>query len=100
MAGELHWNSPMIYLFGGMFLVFSLIACALIILACSYKKPYLAYTIDDGGKPSSPACKTHLSSEMEPQIVITMPGDTDPTYLAMCLPPHLQQVLTCTSMEY
>ncbi|KAJ9564273.1 hypothetical protein OSB04_000239 [Centaurea solstitialis] len=80
----LEWNSPVPYLFGGMFIVFSLIACALIILACSYNKAYSNTTSGgDEEKPSSLPCNAKSSSE----IVIVMPGDTNPTYLAKPLPP-------------
>nr|GEV04574.1 nicalin isoform X1 [Tanacetum cinerariifolium] len=67
-----------------MFLVFSIISCALITLACSYKKEYSAYSHDNHGddeKPSSCACSKHLSLELEPEIVIVMPEDTNPNYI-------------------
>ncbi|XP_024974927.1 protein GLUTAMINE DUMPER 2-like [Cynara cardunculus var. scolymus] len=81
--GGLEWSSPIPYLFGGMFIAFSLIACALIILACSYKKVYSNNTSGgDEEKPYSLPNNTQLASE----IVIVMPGDTNPTYLAKPLP--------------
>ncbi|KAI3771610.1 hypothetical protein L6452_02776 [Arctium lappa] len=94
--GGLEWNSPIPYLFGVTFIVFTLIACLLIILACSYKKVYVD-DINDGDekKGSSLPCNAQSSSE----IVIVMPGDTNPTYLAKPLPlplplplPHLHQL--------
>ncbi|KAF5779439.1 putative protein glutamine dumper [Helianthus annuus] len=87
-ASGLQWNSLMMYLFGGMLLIFCLIACALIILAFSYKKPYSDDMGEgDGDKPSSSVSKASLQPQIEPQIVIIMPGDTNPTYLAMSIPP-------------
>ncbi|GJU37347.1 zinc knuckle CX2CX4HX4C containing protein [Tanacetum coccineum] len=101
MPGGLHWDSPIPYLFGGMFLVFSLMSCALITLACSYKKAYSAYSGDNHGddeKPSSCACNKHLSLELEPEIVIVMPGDTNPTYIAKPLP-TMNNVSSTTSLS-
>ncbi|KAI3669915.1 hypothetical protein L6452_41395 [Arctium lappa] len=103
------WNSPIPYLFGGLALMLTLIACALIILVCSYKKPYSSSsenssenTAGDQEKQSVPEFRMELSPEMEPKIVIVMPGDINPTYLAKPTPPvpattgtgadHLQEV--------
>lgn len=74
--------------------MFTLIACALIILACSYKKPYSGDDEGHGEKPPLPLSNAHSSPEMESKIVIVMPGDTNPTYLARPFPPplHIQQV--------
>ncbi|KVI02605.1 hypothetical protein Ccrd_019094 [Cynara cardunculus var. scolymus] len=63
--GGLEWSSPIPYLFGGMFIAFSLIACALIILACSYKKVYSNNTSGgDEEKPYSLPNNTQLASEI------------------------------------
>ncbi|KVH92608.1 protein GLUTAMINE DUMPER 6-like [Cynara cardunculus var. scolymus] len=107
-ATGFRWSSPIPYLFGGLALMLTLIACALIILVCSYKKPYSSSssenssenTTGDQEKQSVPEFRMELSPEMEPKIVIVMPGDINPTYLAKPTPPtatragadHLQQV--------
>ncbi|KAL8231423.1 hypothetical protein R6Q57_001201 [Mikania cordata] len=87
-ATGFRWNSPIPYLFGGLALMLSLIAFALIILVCSYKKPYSSssYSSEASGgdqeKGSMRDFRVELSPEMEPKIVIMMPGDICPTYLA------------------
>lgn len=80
-----HWNSPLPYLFGGLALMLGLIALALLLLACSYRKsPHNTQSsgnddIDDQEKSSRAAV---LRPEMEPRIVVIMAGDHNPTYLA------------------
>ncbi|KAI3726201.1 hypothetical protein L1987_65998 [Smallanthus sonchifolius] len=94
-ATGFRWNSPIPYLFGGLALMLTLIACALIILVCSYKKPYSSSSTSsssengagDQEKSSVPEFRVELSTEMEPKIVIVMPGDINPTYLAKPVPP-------------
>ena len=94
-ATGFRWNSPIPYLFGGLALMLTLIACALIILVCSYKKPYSSSSSSnsseagagDQEKGSMADFRVELSPEMEPKIVIVMPGDIHPTYLAKPLPP-------------
>ncbi|KAK1432965.1 hypothetical protein QVD17_09868 [Tagetes erecta] len=84
-ATGFRWNSPIPYLFGGLALMLTLIACALVILVCSYKKPYSSSSSsesDDQEKAPVPEFRVELSPEMEPKIVIVMPGDINPTYLA------------------
>ncbi|PWA58234.1 hypothetical protein CTI12_AA402130 [Artemisia annua] len=103
-ATGFRWHSPIPYLFGGLAMMLTLIAFALIILVCSYKKPYSSSTnsspnsTPDQEKSSVPEFRMESSREMEPKIVIVMPGDINPTYLAKPTPPtttgadHLQQV--------
>ncbi|KAL7605843.1 hypothetical protein Lser_V15G20417 [Lactuca serriola] len=101
-ATGFRWSSPIPYLFGGLALMLILIACALIILVCSYKRPYSSSNSSenvtgDQEKTSTPEFRMELSPEMEPKIVIVMPGDINPTYLLKPAPPagvydHLDQV--------
>lgn len=71
------WNSPVPYLFGGLGLMSLLIATALIILACSYRKRPESQA---GGKPANnPAI---LPLDPEPRIAVAMPGDDLPSFLA------------------
>ncbi|KAI7727725.1 hypothetical protein M8C21_008359 [Ambrosia artemisiifolia] len=92
-ATGLQWSSPIPYLFGGLALVLILIAFALIILACSFKKPYSSSSdsiendASDQDKPSVPQFRVEIPEEMEQKLVIVMPGDINPTYLAKPAPP-------------
>ncbi|GAV60078.1 hypothetical protein CFOL_v3_03609 [Cephalotus follicularis] len=86
-ARFLRSNSPIPYLFGSLALMMGLISLSLIILACSYRKPCLIphAPSDDIEKPAK---QIELKQpEMEPKIVVLMPGDAHPTYLAK--PAHL-----------
>ncbi|CAL5325962.1 hypothetical protein CsSME_00005327 [Camellia sinensis var. sinensis] len=82
--GSIHqWNSPIPYLFSGLAVMLGLIAFALVILACSYKKS------SSSSSSSSSNSSTHAGEkpvrpppEMEPKIVVIMAGDENPTYLA------------------
>ncbi|KAK1363025.1 Glutamine dumper 1 [Heracleum sosnowskyi] len=82
-AGVHRWNSPLPYLFGGLALMLTLIALALIILACSFKKSMMNSTSENDVEEdnlSKPA--GHVTElEMEPRIVVIMAGDEVPTFL-------------------
>ncbi|XP_022759922.1 protein GLUTAMINE DUMPER 2-like [Durio zibethinus] len=75
-----HWNSPIPYLFGGIAAMLGLIAMALVILACSYKKAPSSSHGEAEEKPAKQQVTKQL--EMEPKIVVIMAGDQNPTYLA------------------
>ncbi|XVF81856.1 hypothetical protein PTKIN_Ptkin15bG0189200 [Pterospermum kingtungense] len=79
-AGFRHWNSPIPYLFGGLALMLGLIAMALVILACSFKKT--PSNSSDEADQEKPAKQVTMQLEMEPKIVVIMAGDQNPTYLA------------------
>ncbi|XWS36886.1 hypothetical protein CRYUN_Cryun20dG0123700 [Craigia yunnanensis] len=79
-AGFRHWNSPIPYLFGGLAVMLGLIAMALVILACSYKKSQSNNS--SGEAEEKPAKQVTMQLEMEPKIVVIMAGDENPTYLA------------------
>ncbi|KAK3018330.1 hypothetical protein RJ639_002985 [Escallonia herrerae] len=85
-AGFRHWNSPVPYLFVGLALMLGLIAVALVILVCSFKKPASSQPrisdTDDQEKPAKAPVEV-LELEMEPKIVVIMAGDDKPTCLAM-----------------
>ncbi|OWM84696.1 hypothetical protein CDL15_Pgr027483 [Punica granatum] len=72
------WNSdsPLPYLFGGLGLMTILIAAALVILACSYRKRPESSVEDKSVKP------TILQLEPEPRVVVIMAGDNLPSFLA------------------
>ncbi|WOG93195.1 hypothetical protein DCAR_0312476 [Daucus carota subsp. sativus] len=85
-AGGHHVNmkSPIPYLFGGLGLMLALIAMALLILACSYRRfsNSSAQNPSDEEKPAKPVIL--LPPEMEPKInLVIMAGDEKPRYLAM-----------------
>ncbi|GMH27248.1 hypothetical protein Nepgr_029091 [Nepenthes gracilis] len=75
-------NSPTLYLFAGIALMMGLIAVALIILACSYRKQpsrsrenqIKEMTVAAGVDPAPP------------EIVVILPGDDMPTCLAKPIP--------------
>ncbi|CAK9324949.1 unnamed protein product [Citrullus colocynthis] len=78
-AVKLHlWKSPTPYLFGGLFLAMLLIAGALIVLACSFRKR------STGGEKDPPAAASAaVDPVMEPKILVIMAGDDMPTFLAL-----------------
>ena len=81
-AGVHQWNSPLPYLFGGLALMLTLIALALIILACSFKKAMTdsqSQNVEEENlaKPAGYV----MELEMEPRIVVIMAGDEIPTFL-------------------
>ncbi|KAL1832044.1 hypothetical protein DCAR_0102058 [Daucus carota subsp. sativus] len=81
---HVNMNSPIPYLFGGLGLMLALIAMALLILACSYRKysDRSAQNTSDEEKPAKPVIL--LQPEMEPKInLVIMAGDEKPRYLAM-----------------
>ncbi|KAM3363648.1 hypothetical protein BC332_33491 [Capsicum chinense] len=91
-SGFHRWNSPVPYLFGGLAIIMGVIALALLIITCSYKKP------SSGSSSSSPSSlsannvneSNHrqekpvelMKLETEPKFVVIMPGDYNPTWLA------------------
>ncbi|KAI3784962.1 hypothetical protein L1987_44070 [Smallanthus sonchifolius] len=83
------FDSPLIYLFGGISVVLALIMVALIILACSQRKRRLAGDgagdIEIGGDAQKAAAATYNGCDgvdAGPTIVVILAGDEVPTYLA------------------
>ncbi|CAI9109942.1 OLC1v1009884C1 [Oldenlandia corymbosa var. corymbosa] len=81
------WKSPLPYLFGSLGFMVILIAIALIILACSYRKRFRSAEGGGGGggddeeksvKPHNPTAVV-----MVPQILVIMAGAENPTHLAV-----------------
>ncbi|TKY64997.1 GLUTAMINE DUMPER 2 [Spatholobus suberectus] len=84
-AGFKNLSSPIPYLFGGLALMLAVIAVALLILACSYRKQYYSSnSASDEEKPPKMVDKEVNVSE--PKIVVIMAGESNPTYLAKPVP--------------
>ncbi|KAI8031707.1 Protein GLUTAMINE DUMPER 4 [Camellia lanceoleosa] len=83
-AGFQRWNSPIPYLFSSLALTLGLIAFALAILACSCKQSSSNPSSSANEQPGTPL--SVLQPEMEPKIVVIMPGDENPKYLAKPIP--------------
>lgn len=90
-SGIPKWNSPVPYLFGGLAIILGLIALALLIVTCSYKKPSTEESSSssssnnvnnsDRGQDQKKPVEL-MKPEMEPKFVVIMPGDYNPTWLA------------------
>ncbi|KAK6913437.1 hypothetical protein RJ641_023038 [Dillenia turbinata] len=76
------WNSPLPYLFGSLALMFGLIAFALIILACSYRKSFSNPRNENEEEKSVKPGRSASPEIHEPKFVVLMPGDDNPTYVA------------------
>lgn len=78
-AGFFQWNSPLPYFFGGLFLIFGVIAVALFFLACCHNKSLES----PGDEKEEMSTKTmQLPVDWEPKIVVIMAGDDLPTHIA------------------
>ncbi|KAK2663143.1 hypothetical protein Ddye_001717 [Dipteronia dyeriana] len=79
------WNSPIPYLFGSLAVVLMLIAVALILLVCSFKKQSSSLSSNSGSDENAsekPAIILKVV-DPEPKIVVIMAGDEKPSFLAM-----------------
>ncbi|KAL7001772.1 Protein GLUTAMINE DUMPER 3 [Sarracenia purpurea var. burkii] len=91
-AGERSpWSSPEPYLFGGLAAMLGLIALALLILACSYRKLSGHPLMEDGeggesrdveGGEDKSRCSRQALPAFEEKILVIMAGDVKPTFLA------------------
>lgn len=80
-AGFRNFKSPIPYVFAGLAVMLGLIAVALVILACSYRKSFSDNSASDAQeKPAKAAPDMEVDSE--PKIVVIMAGEDSPTYLA------------------
>ncbi|KAK7295576.1 hypothetical protein RJT34_18486 [Clitoria ternatea] len=74
------WRSPIPYLFGGLAVMLALISVALVILVCSYRKRA------SQSPPSAEDMKQAMPKDRvvssEPEVLVIMAGDHNPTYLA------------------
>jgi len=80
-GGFWHWNSPVAYVFVGLAFMLGLITVSLIILACSSGKS-LSNSSTSEAEDEKSAKQVEIQVEFEPNIVVIMAGDDNPTYLA------------------
>ncbi|KAL9297356.1 hypothetical protein ACSQ67_023252 [Phaseolus vulgaris] len=90
------WKSPIPYLFGGLAVMLALVSVALVILVCSYRKR--DSSSDSSSSPEAEDMKSQamtkiLHTNSEPEVVVIMAGDHNPTYLAK---PITSSSLYCT----
>ncbi|XP_010261666.1 PREDICTED: protein GLUTAMINE DUMPER 6-like [Nelumbo nucifera] len=78
-TGFRRWNSPMPYLFAGIAAMLGLIALALLVLVCTHRKSSDNSSQQTEEKPANP-----ISSppDTEPKVVVVMPGEYKPTFIA------------------
>ncbi|TXG51565.1 hypothetical protein EZV62_024089 [Acer yangbiense] len=74
-VGVFQWNSPLPYVFGGLLLIFGVIAIALLFLVCCHNS-----SSDEKEDKSTEIVQ--LPADSEPEIVVIMAGDDHPTYIA------------------
>ncbi|KAF9684050.1 hypothetical protein SADUNF_Sadunf04G0077300 [Salix dunnii] len=76
------WRSPIPYLFGSLGILLSIIAVALITLACSYCRKHCGNSSgDEQAKPAAIPLSSPVL-DAEPKIVVIMAGESKPAYLA------------------
>ncbi|KAL1322934.1 hypothetical protein HN51_067943 [Arachis hypogaea] len=96
-----NFHSPTPYLFGGLALMLLLIAISLLILACSFRKRYSSSSNnssasggdEENNNNNNNNISTKIVMDLEPNIVVIMAGETNPTYLAK---PIISSVATTT----
>ncbi|KAL8199378.1 hypothetical protein R6Q57_012946 [Mikania cordata] len=83
------FDSPLIYLFGGIFVILGLITAALIILVCTHRKRRSGVNDGDdiesgdgGHKVATVGYHGGDCEDVRPKVVVIMAGDEVPTYLA------------------
>ncbi|GKU97466.1 hypothetical protein SLEP1_g10610 [Rubroshorea leprosula] len=75
IAADSHAAIP--YLFVGLAIMIALITTALAILGCSYSKPP-----PNEDEEAAAVNRSRMQMEMEPKIVVFVPGDELPRYVA------------------
>ncbi|WCJ22055.1 glutamine dumper 6 [Euphorbia peplus] len=82
MKSEELWKWPLGYVFGGLIIILGVIAVALMMVVC------LQYRVASSSSSSMEKKQEDRGSErdrvivMEPEIVVIMPGEDQPTHLA------------------
>ncbi|KAG4937561.1 Protein GLUTAMINE DUMPER 2 [Glycine soja] len=77
------WKSPIPYLFGGLAVMLAIISMALVILVCSYRKRDSQSSSSEVNEDvKSQAMAKNLETNSEPEVLVIMAGNHNPTYLA------------------
>ncbi|RVW17154.1 Protein glutamine dumper 1 [Vitis vinifera] len=77
----LRWDSPVPYLFGGLAVLLGVIVVALLILVCSHRR-----SSSSGNKEEKPMEVVNTEANVDLKIVVIMPGDDHPAYVAKPAP--------------
>lgn len=98
------WNSPTPYLLGAIIVVLGLIALALLMLVCSYRKrsdePHLSAFDGEHIGREVPVISANTELDTKPKVVVIMAGDDVPTFYAAPSQIHTQvssfnRICTC-----
>lgn len=81
-AELVQWNSPLPYIFGGLLLVFGVIAVSLMFLACCHNKSSITESSSGDQKDEKSTETIDPPATPEAKIVVIMAGDEHPTHLA------------------
>ncbi|KAF5205649.1 Glutamine dumper like [Thalictrum thalictroides] len=77
------WNSPIPYLYGGLAVIIGLIALSLAVLACYPSKSSEDNSSSgDDNDVKNPSKRALSAVRLEPEIVVIMAGNDQPTHLA------------------
>ncbi|CAL5191296.1 unnamed protein product [Lathyrus oleraceus] len=96
LASFKNLSSPVPYLFGGLALMCGLVAIALVVIACSFRRYSSSISTNDEEKSSNIRVMDVDQASPEAKIVVVMPGESNPTYLAkpvLSISHHDQQEL-------
>ncbi|KAG5016788.1 hypothetical protein JHK85_022924 [Glycine max] len=93
------WKSPIPYLFGGLAVMLAIISMALVILVCSYRKRDSQSSSSssevDQEEIKSQAMSKNLETNSEPEVLVIMAGNHNPTYLAKPITSSSSIYCTC-----
>ncbi|CAK8540845.1 unnamed protein product [Lathyrus sativus] len=82
LASLKNLSSPVPYLFAGLALMCGVIAIALLVIACSFRRYSSSISSNDEEKSSNMHVMDVDQVSPEPKIVVVMPGESNPTHLA------------------
>ena len=78
------WRTPTPYILLGLAFVMGVIAVALLVLICTRKKTPSSSSSDE--KAAADAARALAPLDREPKVVVFMPGDHAPSFLASAKP--------------
>ncbi|CAD6336193.1 unnamed protein product [Miscanthus lutarioriparius] len=76
------WRTPTPYIFLGLTFVMGVIAVALLVLICARKKA----SSSSSDEKATAAARALVPLDQEPKVVVFMPGDHAPSFLASAKP--------------